>query len=72
MAIHDESAPLLSLGDKRGLPPPPRLASYSMRGYILVLILLVLFNVTDNVLVVVLFDEFPEEFAQYVNQGTVS
>jgi hypothetical protein len=63
-----ERAPLL--GAPRPVAAARRLAAFSPRGYATVLLVLVLFNVADNVLVVVLFDEFPEELAQYVNQGT--
>jgi len=38
--------------------------------YWIMLAVLVLLNVADNVLVVVLFDEFTEVYAQFVNQGT--
>ena len=65
--LEDPLSPLLPQTPPRS---SARLAAFTTRGYALVLILLVLFNVADNVLVVVLFDEFPEELAQYVNQGT--
>lgn len=46
------------------------LGNFRSSAYWVTLVVLVLITVADNVLVVVLFDDFTEVYAQFVNQGT--